>query len=222
MLVLGVLGVREAQPGEPATRWQRFTGHPVATWVGERSCSIYLWHWPVILLVARDNPSAPGTLSHLLTRAWCVLVTVALADLTHRFVETPFRRLGFRGVGRRVLGALLTWSRRTRQVVAASAAVTAVVLTAVVVTAPDQSETARMLEANAAAAAAQAARVVSHHRARPARVPRNGLQRRRPGRPPRRRSSRAPARPLGLPLGLPLGPTSRCRRGVRSTATATR
>ena len=92
-----VMGVIERRP-DGVTGLQRVMRHPVATWVGARSYSIYLWHWPVILLVALDNPSAPGTMSHLLTRIWCVLVTLALADLTYRFVETPFRSLGFRGV----------------------------------------------------------------------------------------------------------------------------
>ncbi|HKX67203.1 MAG TPA: acyltransferase family protein [Intrasporangium sp.] len=150
-----VLGVLDPPPGR-ATTWQRLTGHPLAGWVGERSYAIYLWHWPVILLVARDNPSAPGTGTHLLTRAWCVLVTLALADLTHRVVETPFRRHGFGGVLRMIGAFLLSWSRRTRQVVAGTALTAMLALTVVVLTAPDQSETARMLRSNEAAAVALA------------------------------------------------------------------
>lgn len=149
VLVAGVLDRTGAGP----TAWQRVTSNGLAQWVGVRSYSIYLWHWPVVLMVARDNPSAPGTAGHLWTRAWCVLVTLALADLTHRFVEIPFRQLGFRGVGRRVGDALLRSPRRTRQVVATSATTAAVALAVIVATAPDQSETARVLEANAARAA---------------------------------------------------------------------
>ncbi len=104
VLVMAVIDPAPAASGGP-TALQRITRHPAATWVGARSYSIYLWHWPVILLVALDNPSAPGTLSHVLTRVWCVVVTLALADLTYRFVEGPFRTLGFRGVGRRVRGS---------------------------------------------------------------------------------------------------------------------
>ena len=146
-----VAGVLDRSAGGQ-TAWQRLTSSRLAQWVGVRSYSIYLWHWPVVLMVARDNPSAPGTPGHLWTRAWCVLVTLALADLTHRFVETPFRVHGFKGVGRRVGDALLRSPRRTRQVIAASVTTAAVALAIIVATAPDQSETARMLEANAAAA----------------------------------------------------------------------
>jgi peptidoglycan/LPS O-acetylase OafA/YrhL len=147
-----VLGVLDRRPGH-TTAWQRLTSSRLAGWVGVRSYSIYLWHWPVILIVARDNPSAPGTTSHLWTRAWCVLVTIALADLTFRLVETPFRRLGFRGVARRVGSALLRSPRRARQVVSATVATGALALTVILLTAPDQSETAQMLEANASRAA---------------------------------------------------------------------
>ncbi|HEU5144675.1 MAG TPA: acyltransferase family protein [Dermatophilaceae bacterium] len=147
-----VLGVLDRRPGR-TTPWQRLTSSRLAGWVGVRSYSIYLWHWPVILIVARDNPSAPGTTSHLWTRAWCVLVTLALADLTFRLVETPFRKHGFRGVARRVGSALLRSPRRARQVVSATVATGALALAVVLLTAPDQSETARMLEANASRAA---------------------------------------------------------------------
>ncbi|NUS40200.1 MAG: acyltransferase [Terrabacter sp.] len=146
-----VMGVIERRP-DGATALQRVVRHPVAVWVGARSYSIYLWHWPVILLVALDNPSAPGTLSHLLTRVWCVLVTLALADLTYRFVEAPFRSLGFRGVASSLRASATALTRRGKKVVAGVVAGVAVVTAVIVVTAPDMTETARMLAENEAAA----------------------------------------------------------------------
>lgn len=146
-----VMGVIEKRP-DGVTALQRVVRHPAASWVGARSYSIYLWHWPVLLLVALDNPSAPGTMSHLLTRVWCVLVTLALADLTYRFVEAPFRSLGFRGVASRLREGATSLTRRGKQVVAGVVAGVAVVTAVIVLTAPDMSETARMLAANEAAA----------------------------------------------------------------------
>jgi len=125
---------------------------PAATWVGARSYSIYLWHWPVILLVALDNPAAPGTTSFWLTRLWCVVVTLALADLTFRLVESPFRSRGFRGVATMVRTRIGGLGRPARQGVAVGAAVLVVTTAVVLATAPDMSETARMLAANEAAA----------------------------------------------------------------------
>jgi hypothetical protein len=148
VLVMGVLDRRPTGP-DP---FQRLVRHRAATWVGARSYSIYLWHWPVVLLVGLDNPSAPGTTWHGLTRLWCVVVTLALADLTFRFVETPFRTLGFLGVGRRIGGLLTGLTARGRRVVAGVATVLLIGTAVVVATAPDMTETARMLAANEAAA----------------------------------------------------------------------
>ena len=153
VLIMAIIDPGPASTGR-LTALQRAARHPAATWVGARSYSIYLWHWPVILLVALDNPSAPGTLSHLTTRIWCVVVTLALADLTYRFVEGPFRTLGFQGVWRRVRSRVTALSLPTRRVVAAFVTVVAIVVAGIVVTAPDESETARMLATNEAAAAA--------------------------------------------------------------------
>ncbi|MGM3213690.1 acyltransferase family protein, partial [Klebsiella pneumoniae] len=54
--------------------------------VGDWSYSLYLWHWPVLVLVeAQTGPRTP------LTTALALVLTVALSALTHRFVEAPFR-----------------------------------------------------------------------------------------------------------------------------------
>ena len=57
--------------------------------VGDLSYSLYLWHWPVIVLVRSNlGPERFGSISvRLLTLA----VVVALSWATYRFVETPFR-----------------------------------------------------------------------------------------------------------------------------------
>lgn len=146
-----VMGVVERRPGGPGLV-SRAMRHPALAWVGARSYSIYLWHWPVILLVALDNPSAPGTVSHLLTRLWCVLVTVALADLTFRFVETPFRTLGFRGVAVALGRGISELTIRGKRVVAVVLAVLVVATGLIVLTAPEQSQTAQMLAQNEASA----------------------------------------------------------------------
>jgi peptidoglycan/LPS O-acetylase OafA/YrhL len=54
-------------------------------WVGDRSYSIYLWHWPVLVL-----GSAYGLTQSRLGLGCLVLVSVALAAVTYRFIELPF------------------------------------------------------------------------------------------------------------------------------------
>ena len=67
-------------------------------WLGERSYSVYLWHFPIILLVFGRGPLVhPADLSHLWLRVVAaVAVTVAVASLSYRFVEVPGREAGRR------------------------------------------------------------------------------------------------------------------------------
>lgn len=125
---------------------------PPLTWIGQRSYGIYLWHWPVILIIGQDAPTAAGTTAFLWSRLWAVVVILALADLSFRFIETPVRRRGFRGTARVIGGLLAMSSERTRRGALAVAVILAVVLTAVLVTAPDKSSTQQVIEQNSAAA----------------------------------------------------------------------
>ncbi|MBA2713974.1 MAG: acyltransferase, partial [Rubrobacteraceae bacterium] len=58
-------------------------------WIGVRSYGIYLWHWPVFMVTRPDLDVPFGGLPLLALR---LTVTVVLADLSYRFVETPIRR----------------------------------------------------------------------------------------------------------------------------------
>lgn len=67
-------------------------------WIGDRSYGIYLWHWPLLVLVVA---AAQGTAPAAGVPAWLslmvLLLTLVLAELSYRCVEMPVRRLGFRG-----------------------------------------------------------------------------------------------------------------------------
>jgi hypothetical protein len=55
--------------------------------VGDWSYSLYLWHWPVLIIAARHFGRDLGFLRTLI----CVVVVFVLSGLTYRFVEQPFR-----------------------------------------------------------------------------------------------------------------------------------
>ncbi len=57
-------------------------------WVGTRSYSIYLWHWPVYMLT---RPQLDLPLAPLPIFALRLAVTGALAELSYRWVEAPIR-----------------------------------------------------------------------------------------------------------------------------------
>ncbi len=58
-------------------------------WVGLRSYSLYLWHWPVFM-VTRPQLDVPLDGAPLL--ALRLAIAVSLAHLSYRFVEVPIRR----------------------------------------------------------------------------------------------------------------------------------
>ena len=63
----------------------RFLSNPVLKWMGDRSYSIYLWHYPIILLISKGIKA-----SWWITLIEIVL-SVILAELSYRFIETPIR-----------------------------------------------------------------------------------------------------------------------------------
>lgn len=61
-------------------------------WVGKRSYSIYLWHYPLLLLM---NPVANINDTPWWQYILQILVVVAVAECCYRFIETPFRKGAF-------------------------------------------------------------------------------------------------------------------------------
>ncbi|KAB3520765.1 acyltransferase family protein [Corynebacterium sp. zg254] len=108
-------------------------------WLGDRSFSLYLWHWPVVKIADRlidtDLWWLPGVVA--------VVISLPLADLSYRLIETPFRRRGIRGTLSSLKGG---WT-----VVAAVVVLCAVAGTVYgVATAPQKTQLEQQLEAAAA------------------------------------------------------------------------
>lgn len=81
----------------PASRFAPIISTPPFRWVGQRSYGIYIWHW-VIFQVTRPSVDLSG-------QSWAlylarVLLVLALADISLRWVEIPFRQ-----------GAVQSWFR---------------------------------------------------------------------------------------------------------------
>ena len=118
-------------------------------WVGERSYGLYLWHWPVlVLLIATLRSDAPDWVAPVVA----LVVTTAAAALSYRFVETPIRRNGFRAF----------MAPQTKVLLGTSAVALAAALTLSAVTLdPGKSSAQVAIEEGAAAVAAAQARASS-------------------------------------------------------------
>jgi peptidoglycan/LPS O-acetylase OafA/YrhL len=72
----------------PTARLGGILARPPLVWLGLRSYSFYLWHWPVLALT---RPGIDVSLPRGVLIPLQLLVVLALADLSYRFVELPFR-----------------------------------------------------------------------------------------------------------------------------------
>lgn len=85
---------------------------PIVTpfaWLGDRSYSAYLWHWPVWVVATQFiEDTFPALLAGL-------ALTLFLADRTFALVEEPLRGLGTRNLHRRASSSIPTPKRKSRK-----------------------------------------------------------------------------------------------------------
>lgn len=145
--VLLVAAIDRAVDGR-RTPLQRVLDAAPVRWLGVRSYGIYLWHWPVILIVGQLVPAAIGTFGFVATRGLAVAITLGLAEASFRYVEMPIRRNGFRATARTIRHRVLSLPRGRRRATLAVVAVLCGAFVVTVVTAPTTSSTAQELKRN--------------------------------------------------------------------------
>ncbi|MGH9134639.1 MAG: acyltransferase family protein, partial [Ilumatobacteraceae bacterium] len=95
-----------------------FSWRPLV-WVGVRSYGLYLWHWPVYVVLSSERTGIDGATLTLLR----IAVATALAAASFRFVEDPIRHRA-------------TWVRDRRGIPALAGAVAVVAATLIVLPHP--------------------------------------------------------------------------------------
>lgn len=84
-ILTAVLIVIAAHPG---LKFGARLGNPVLKWFGDRSYGIYLWHWPVfVLLRSGIDVQWPEPIVFIAK----IAIVLAISDLSYRFVELPIR-----------------------------------------------------------------------------------------------------------------------------------
>ena len=142
-------GAVAALPGETTFFTKVCMVRPLA-WVGERSYGMYLWHWPVLMIVGTAITSAPSGMGP----GWPIILTVivitfALTEASYRWIEMPIRKVGFRATWAKVRAAF--GGPATRLPLPVTATICAVIIFAFacfgIATAPDKSQEQLSIEA---------------------------------------------------------------------------
>ncbi|MCE5766326.1 acetyltransferase [Staphylococcus pseudintermedius] len=76
----------------PSGYFAKFLGNKVFTFIGSRSYSLYLWHYPIIVLI--HHQFVQGQIPPLVYVVE-ILLMVLMAEFSYKFIERPFRKEGF-------------------------------------------------------------------------------------------------------------------------------
>ncbi|MFJ6677560.1 acyltransferase family protein [Microbacterium sp. NPDC091382] len=138
----------------PGSRLGRALDAAPLRWVGERSFGIYLWHWPlVVLLTVTTTGVSPDVAVPVEVAAAALVLTLLAAEISYRFVEQPVRRRGLRASVRTVVRAFRGGPARRLAATAALATGALVVAgtTAAVADAPSVASSETVVQNGAAA-----------------------------------------------------------------------
>ena len=88
-LVLSILtAVLVVVAAHPGLKFGQRLGNPVLKWFGDRSYGIYLWHWPIFVLMRSGiDIQWPDPLAFVVK----IALVLVISDLSYRFVEMPIR-----------------------------------------------------------------------------------------------------------------------------------
>jgi peptidoglycan/LPS O-acetylase OafA/YrhL len=124
-LVLSILtAILVLVAAHPGLKFGTRLGNPVLKWFGDRSYGIYLWHWPIFVLMRSGiDIQWPEPIAFAVK----VGIVLVVADLSYRFVEMPIRQ---GAIGSRLSVWRAAGVPRPKPQTLMATAVTTVVLTA--------------------------------------------------------------------------------------------
>ena len=115
-LLVAVLGlIVIISSGKQHTLMSRLLSFKPVVFIGKISYSLYLWHFPVLVLTTPVSEIGNPNIIFVILR---VILTFILATASYVFVETPIRKLGFKNYINVIFKKLKKRPRRSRKVYA--------------------------------------------------------------------------------------------------------
>lgn len=125
----------------------RVLSHPSLAWFGDRSFSLYLWHWPLFLMSKQfftQTLEMQGDFANnIIVPCTALVATLGCTYFTFHYIENPFRLNGYRKTMMTLKGPRLAASTATASLVAVGIVVA-------LATAPAQTNVEKQLQALAA------------------------------------------------------------------------
>ena len=117
-LLVAILGlIVIISSGKQHTLMSRLLSFKPVVFIGKISYSLYLWHFPVLVLTTPVSEIGNPNIIFVILR---VILTFALATASYVFVETPIRKLGFKNYINVIFKKLKKRPRKSRKAYAGS------------------------------------------------------------------------------------------------------
>ncbi|ANF97064.1 acyltransferase family protein [Paenibacillus bovis] len=78
----------------PANRLEKIMGCRPLSWIGKRSYSLYIWHYPVIILSSPEVNTEDVSYTRIILQ---LAVSLVMAAISYKYIEEPIRRKTLRG-----------------------------------------------------------------------------------------------------------------------------
>ena len=119
--ILGIIIIISS--GKQHTIMAKLLSFKPVVFIGKISYSLYLWHFPVLVLTTPVSEIGKPNIFFVVLR---VILTFILAIISYALVETPIRKLGFKNYVSIIYKKIVKKSKKTKKIVASIATVVSI------------------------------------------------------------------------------------------------
>lgn len=119
--ILGIIIIISS--GKQHTVMAKLLSFKPVVFIGKISYSLYLWHFPVLVLTTPVSEIGKPNIFFVILR---VILTFILAIISYALVETPIRKLGFKNYVSIIYKKIVKKSKKTKKIVASIATVVSI------------------------------------------------------------------------------------------------